>query len=72
MLVKLTIEKTSFCICRKRRPNEMRIMSLFDCCAGGDDGELNSEVIMAYVVSYCSAVLDSWQVDGVIIRVFNL
>ena len=34
--------------------------------------DLNSEVFMTHGVSDCSAVLDSWQVDGVIIRVFNL
>ena len=50
----------------------MCVMSLFDCCGGGDDGDLNSKVIMAYGVSDCSAVLDSWQVDGVIIGFFNL
>ena len=52
----------------------MCIMALFDCCGGGgDDGDLNSKVIMAYGISDCTAVLDSWQVDGVvIIRVFNL
>ena len=33
---------------------------------------LNSKVIIANGVSDCSAVLDSWQVDGVIISVFNL
>ena len=53
----------------------MCIISLFDCCSGGggdDDGDLMSEVIMAYGVSDCSAVLQSWQVDGVIIGVFHV
>ena len=50
----------------------MCITSLFDCCGGGDDGDLNSKVIIANGVSDCSAVLDSWQVDGVIISIFNL
>ena len=49
----------------------MCIMCLFDCC-GGDDGDLYSAVIIAYGVSDCSAVLDSWQVDEVIIWVFSL
>ena len=46
----------------------MCIISLFDCCGG----DLISEVIMAYGVSDCSAVLQSWQVDGVIIGVFHV
>ena len=49
----------------------MYVMCLFHCC-GGDDGDLNSKVIIAYGVSDCSAVLDSWQVDEVIIWVFSL
>ena len=50
----------------------MCITSLFDCCGGGDDGDLNSKVIIANGVSDCSAILDSWQVDEVIISIFNL
>lgn len=48
----------------------MCIVSLFDCCDSVGDDE--SKVMMVYAVSDCSAILHSWQVDGVVIWVFRV
>lgn len=56
----------------------MCVMYLFQYWGGGgggaddDGGELITEVILADGVSERSAILDCWQVDGVVLRVFNL